>query len=171
MFATYSDAYTKELKDQKAQLVAKLIADAKAESADKAVGQSKEQQDAVIKEQATLKMKDDYLNQPSILALLKGNEDKLQQLKQPNPKKRLIAIVEIKKIVQQKLTQVTQQTAKDLVEPFSLLLRHLLRDDNGEVYIEALNLLKFIVCNLAPNLSALDLHLMIGQFLTVIVSY
>lgn len=43
-----------------------------------------------------------------------------------------------------------------------MLLRHLLRDDNVDVYLEALNLLKFIVGNLAPNLSALDLHLMIG---------
>lgn len=45
-----------------------------------------------------------------------------------------------------------------------------MRDENVEVYMEALNLLKFIVGNLAPHLSALDLHLMIGQFLTVIVS-
>lgn len=35
MFATFQDAYTRELKDQKPQLVAKLVADAKAECADK----------------------------------------------------------------------------------------------------------------------------------------
>ena len=52
-------------------------------------------------------MKDDYLSQPSLLVLLKGNEDKLHQLKLPNAKKRLIAIVEIKKTIQQKLNQIT----------------------------------------------------------------
>jgi hypothetical protein len=91
-------------------------------------------------------------------------------LKLPNPKKRLIAIVEIKKAIQQKLTQINHSSARELVEPLSLLLRHLLRDENVEVYLESLNLLKFIVGNLAPHLSALDLHLMMGQFLTVIVS-
>lgn len=57
-----------------------------------------------------------------------------------------------------------------MVEPLSLLLRHLLRDDAVEVYIEALNLLKFIVGSLAPHLSQLDLHLMMGQFLGVIIT-
>ena len=88
----------------------------------------------------------------------------------PNPKKRLIAIVEIKKAIQQRLTQMNQSVARDLVEPLSLLLRHLLRDDNVDVFLEALNLLKFIVGNLAQHLSALDLHLMMGQFIAVIVS-
>lgn len=58
---------------------------------------------------------------------------------------------------------------KDLVEPFSILMRHLLRDDNTEVYLESLNLLKFIVGSLAPHLSALDLHLMMGSFIGVII--
>lgn len=68
------------------------------------------------------------------------------------------------------MTQINPATARDLVEPLSLLLRHLLRDDSVEVYVESLNLLKFIVGNLAPHLSQLDLHLMMGQFLTVIIS-
>ena len=55
------------------------------------------------------------------------------------------------------------------MEPFSLLMRHLLRDDSTEVYLEALNLLKFIVGSLAPHLSALDLHLMMGSFIGVLV--
>lgn len=57
---------------------------------------------------------------------------------------------------------MNQSVARDLVEPLSLLLRHLLRDDNVDVFLEALNLLKFIVGNLAQHLSALDLHLMMG---------
>jgi hypothetical protein len=47
-----------------------------------------------------MQIRDDYLSQPSIQLLLKGNEDKLTQLKMPNPKKRLAAIVEIKKVLQ-----------------------------------------------------------------------
>lgn len=35
MFVTFQDAFTKELKDQKPQLVAKLVADARAECAEK----------------------------------------------------------------------------------------------------------------------------------------
>jgi len=50
-----------------------------------------------------------------------------------------------------------------------MLLRHLLRDENSEVYLESLQLLKFVVGNLAQHLSALDLHLMMGQFVAVIV--
>lgn len=49
-----------------------------------------------------------------------------------------------------------------MVEPMQVLLRELLRDDNTDVYLEALNLLKFIVGSLASHLSALDLHLMMG---------
>ena len=75
---------------------------------------------------------------PCILQLLKGNEEKLVQLKQPNPKKRLIAIVEIKKVIQQRITHINAQTARDLVEPLSILLRHLLRDDSVEVHLESL---------------------------------
>jgi len=79
-----------------------------------------------------------------------------------NHKKRLIAIVEVKKALQQKLTQIDSKSARELVEPLSVLLRHLLRDENVEVFLEALNLLKFVVGNLAQHLSALDLHLMMG---------
>lgn len=35
MFTTFQDVFTKELKDQKPQLVAKLVADARAECAEK----------------------------------------------------------------------------------------------------------------------------------------
>ena len=48
-------------------------------------------------------------------------------------------------------------------------MRHLLKDDNTEVYLESLNLLKFIVGSLAPHLTSLDLHLMMGSFIGVIV--
>ena len=80
----------------------------------------------------------------------------------PNPKKRLKAIVEIKKLVQKKLATVSKTLARDLVEPLQILLRELLRDENTDVYLEALNLLKFVVGSLATHLSALDLHLMMG---------
>ena len=51
-----------------------------------------------------------------------------------------------------------------------ILLRELLKDENMEVYLEALNLLKFIVGSLASHLSALDLHLMMGQFISLTVT-
>ena len=51
-----------------------------------------------------------------------------------------------------------------------ILLRELLKDENTDVYMEALNLLKFIVGSLASHLSALDLHLMMGQFIALTVT-
>ena len=50
-----------------------------------------------------------------------------------------------------------------------MLMRQLLQDENAEIYLESLNLLKFIVSSLAPYLSPLDLHLMMGSFIGIIV--
>lgn len=49
-------------------------------------------------------------------------------------------------------------------------MRQLLTDDAPEVYLEALNLLKYVVGSLAPHLSSLDLHLMMGSFIGLIVN-
>ena len=57
-----------------------------------------------------------------------------------------------------------------MVEPLQILLRELLKDEDTGVYLEALNLLKFIVGSLASHLSALDLHLMMGQFISLTVT-
>jgi len=65
---------------------------------------------------------------------------------------------------------MSSQAASALVEPMQLLLRELLRDESTEVYLEALNLLKFIVGSLASHMSALDLHLMMGQFISLTVT-
>ena len=50
-----------------------------------------------------------------------------------------------------------------------MLMRPVLQDENQEIYLEALNLLKFIVSTLAPFLSSLDLHLMMGSFIGTVV--
>ena len=39
-----------------------------------------------------------------------------------------------------------------------------------EVYLESLSLLKFVVGSLAQHMSSLDTHLMLGQFVGIIVS-
>jgi len=44
-------------------------------------------------------------------------------LKLPNPKKRLQAIVEIKKVVQREITRANAKTAKELFDPLTLLMR------------------------------------------------
>jgi len=64
---------------------------------------------------------------------------------------------------------MTQEKARELFEPFVMLMRQLLQDENSDIYMEALNLLKFIVGSLAPYLSTLDLHLMLGSFIGLIV--
>lgn len=92
-------------------------------------------------------------------------------MKLPNPKKRQRAIVEIKKTVSKKIvgTELSQDRARELFEPLTMLMRQLLQDDHPETYLESLNLLKFIVGSLAPYLSTLDLHLMMGSFIGIIV--
>ena len=52
-----------------------------------------------------------------------------------------------------------------------MLSSMLLKDDDVEVYVESLTFLKFIVAGLAPHLSSLDLHLMIGSFINAIVNH
>ena len=117
-----------------------------------------------------IQISDNFSNAPQIKALVDGNVDLLKELRLPNSKNRLKAIVEIKKIIQKKLATVAPATARDMVEPMQLLLRELLRDESTDVYLEALNLLKFIVGSLASHLSALDLHLMMGQFISLTVT-
>lgn len=64
---------------------------------------------------------------------------------------------------------MSQDKARDVFEPLTMLMRHLLQDSDSDVYIESLSLLKFVVGSLAPYLTSLDLHLMMGQFVGIIV--
>lgn len=64
---------------------------------------------------------------------------------------------------------MSQDKARELFESLSILLRHLLQVENSEIYLEALNFLKFIVSSFSPFLSSLDLHLMMGSFIGLIV--
>lgn len=56
-----------------------------------------------------------------------------------------------------------------MFDPLTMLLRHLLQDSASESYLESLSFLKFVVASLAPHLTVLDLHLMMGQFIGIIV--
>ena len=67
------------------------------------------------------------------------------ELRAPNPKKRLKVIVAFKKIIQRKMAKLSSAQAKEMVEPLQILLRELLKEEDAEVYLEALNLLKFVV--------------------------
>jgi len=64
---------------------------------------------------------------------------------------------------------MSSDKARELFEPITLLMRQLLQDSNSDIYLESLSLLKFIVGSLAPSLSSLDLHLMMGSFVGIIV--
>jgi hypothetical protein len=114
-------------------------------------------------------IREESLNSTQLKELLDGHEELLNQLKLPNPTKRVKAIVEIKKLVQQKLTKLTPASSRTMLETLTQLSSLLLKDDDPDVYMESLLLLKFVVGGLAPHLSTLDLHLMIGSYLTTIV--
>lgn len=49
-------------------------------------------------------------------------------------------------------------------------MRLILADQSSPIYLDALKLLKFVISTLAPHLDALDLHILIGSFVSMIVS-
>ena len=91
-------------------------------------------------------------------------------MKLPNTKKRLRAVVELKKLISKKIVgEMSSDKARELLEPFLMLMRQLMQDEDSDIYLESLNLLKYIVGSLSPHLSTLDLHLMLGSFIGLIV--
>ena len=116
-------------------------------------------------------IRDQLLSQSNLKLVVEGIEDHLQTLRNPNTKKRLEAIHEIKRAISKKIVGVKMDSnkARELFDPLSMLMRQLLQDENPDIYLESLNLLKFIVSSLAPSLSSLDLHLMMGSFIGIIV--
>lgn len=124
----------------------------------------------VDRQRTLMQLSENFASMPQIKQLVDDREDLLKDLRMPNHTKRLKAIVEIKKIIQKKLATIQSNSVKDMVEPMQIMLRELLKDEKTEVYLEALNLLKFIVGSLASHLSALDLHLMMGQFISLTVT-
>lgn len=82
------------------------------------------------------------------------------------------AVVELKKAVQKELVtvQANAQAARNLFEPLSMLIRQLLADDDSDIYMETLSMLRAVVGALVPHMSTLDVHLMLGSFIGVIVA-
>ena len=66
--------------------------------------------------------------------------------------------MELKKLISKKIVgDMSQDKARELLEPFLMLMRQLMQDEDSEIYLESLNLLKYIVGSLSPHLSKLDL--------------
>jgi hypothetical protein len=91
-------------------------------------------------------------------------------LRSSDPKRRLKALKEIKTLLIKELISVTKARAQELSEPITLLMRQVLSDPDSEVYQEALRLIKSVISGLAPHLTSLDLHILIGSFVGIIVS-
>lgn len=51
-----------------------------------------------------------------------------------------------------------------------MLIRQLLADDDSDIYMETLSMLRAVVGALVPHMSTLDVHLMLGSFIGVIVA-
>ena len=171
------------LQDQKPQLVTKLLSQAKQDAlvagsqnqnqhvgAPNSGGQPAGGQEQNVR-RAQDQIRDQVLDKSSLKSIFEGIEVHLQALKLPNVKKRQQAIVDIKKTVSKQIVggHMNQERAREMFEPLVLLMRQLLQDESSEIYLESLNLLKFIVGSLAPYLSTLDLHLMMGSFIGIIV--
>lgn len=183
LFLLFGASLESKLVDQKPQMVSKLMQTAKQE----AVGDTRqsmihstvptrniESEESIQKQnvqRAQSMIRDQLLSQSNLKNVVEGIEDHLQTLRNPNTKKRLEAIHEIKRAVSKKIVGVKMDSnkARELFEPLAMLMRQLLQDENSEIYLESLNLLKFIVSSLAPSLSTLDLHLMMGSFIGIIV--
>jgi hypothetical protein len=54
-------------------------------------------------QRAQVQIRTDLVNQPALNTLLNGAQEHVANLKQPNAKKRLQAIVEIKKVIQKQI--------------------------------------------------------------------
>ena len=154
--------------DQKPAVVEKLINNAKKESG--VAVRSDSQREEAKKANANYissKIKSDFL--PDNIIRLFG-DDIIEMLKSANPKKRLKGLTEVKKIVSKMTVNLTDKKAKELADPITYLMRQILSDESGEVYLEALKIVRFIITSLAPNLGTLDLHILIGSFIGIIVS-
>ena len=51
-----------------------------------------------------------------------------------------------------------------------MLIRQLLADEDTDIYLETLSMLRAVVGALVPHMSTLDVHLMLGSFIGVIVA-
>ena len=51
-----------------------------------------------------------------------------------------------------------------------MLIRQLLSDEEPDIYMETLGMLRAVVGALVPHMSTLDVHLMLGSFIGVIVA-
>ena len=176
LYKTLSYNIESMLKDQKPQVTEKLIKTAKKESgivvrSDSQIEEEEEEEEEEEKKATanyiSSKIKSDFL--PDTIIKMFG-EEIIETLKSGNPKKRLKALVEIKKIVSKATVNLTDKKAKEISEPITYLMRQILSDENAEVYLEALKIVKFIISSLAPHLGALDLHILIGSFIGIIVS-
>lgn len=124
LFIEFGEIMLKKLVNQKSQLVQKLTLESKREAASKQKDQSQpsgvnavEERKQADQQRALTQLSDNITTMPQMLQLVNGQDELLKELRVPNSKKRLIAIVEIKKIIQKKLATISSVAARDLVEP------------------------------------------------------
>ena len=187
LYQEFGQPLEARLVNQKPQLQQKLIESAKLEAVQNSTkrlsskgfsqkpqkalqSMSQEQKVELDIQRAHEQIRDQAINLTQLNNVIEGAEEHLQALKLPNPKKRQKAVVEIKKAISKKIVaEMTPEKARELFEPFLMLMRQLLQDTDADIYLESLNLLKYIVGSLSPHLSTLDLHLMLGSFIGLIV--
>lgn len=168
LYKTLGSSIEALLVDQKQTLVDQLIKNAKKESGHIVRSESQvEEQKKAASNYISNKIKSDYL--PESIVLMLG-QDTVDKLKSANPKNRLKALVEVKKIVSKLAVNLTDKKARELSEPITHLMRQILSDESSDVYLEALKIVRFIIASLAPHLGTLDLHILIGSFVGIIVS-
>jgi len=156
------------LADQKQSLVDNLIKTSKKEAGIVVRSESQIEEEKKAKDHyISSKIKNDFL--PENIVKLFGS-DTIELLKSANPKKRLKALVEVKKIFSKLTVNINEKKAKELSEPITHLMRQILSDESTEVYLESLKIVRFIISALAPHLGTLDLHILIGSFIGIIIS-
>lgn len=62
-------------------------------------GMTQEDRAQADQQRTLMQLSDNFASLPAVRQLIDGKEDLLKELRMPNPKKRLKAIVEIKKII------------------------------------------------------------------------
>lgn len=168
LYKTIKSGLEALLKDQKAQVAEKLLKTAKTQAGIIVKTDNKfEEEKKSISNTVSTKLNNAFI--PENIIKIFGDEV-IEMMKSANPKNRIKALSEIKKIITTITMNLTEKKAKEVSEPITYLMRLILADDNSEVYLEALKIVKYVTSALAPHLGALDLHILIGSFIGIIVS-
>ncbi len=101
--------------------------------------------------------------------LLESGSDSL--LNSEDPAQRIKGLVGIKKYIskQESTKEISSDKAHEILDELSMLMRTVLNDTNPDVYLEALQLLKFALNLLLKHLTPFDLQITVNTIISILI--